>query len=181
MSGETLRGITMVKKTVLIVAVVAVVAVVCAATVFIVLSKDNNKDNNNEVGEEQKYWFFIDFRETDKQNMWISSPDGDNPLKGFLKALEINSSKFSHAPDIENDGWINSIDGVEPDFPGTGESWYTWTWNEEDKTWNEMWTLLGDSTATIFYMSVTSFDSDWSAVLKPGEQTGWQNKGPFAT
>jgi|GEM_PF-1493113 len=184
MSGETLRGITMVKKTVLIIAAVAVVVVVCAAAVFIVLSKDNNKDNND-ADEENTYWFFIDYGSYETvvvANGWFSAK-GSDALDGFRNAMDANGISY----DVSTTGFINEINGVEPIFDMTAPVSYSWSqfaWKgNASGDWEEMNTGINEASSTqiIFYFGIAAWETvNFTTDFEPDKSVVTQEGGPFA-
>ncbi|MCL1811839.1 MAG: hypothetical protein FWG41_06485 [Methanomassiliicoccaceae archaeon] len=167
----------MAKKIILLI-VVAILIVAVVAVGFFVLN--NNDDKNTDDDTTSTYWYYVDYgayETTDVQSGWLSAESND-PLSGFLKALDDGSIDY----DIDSGGWITSINNVEPDYMDTGESWYTWGWavSGNSGTWEELTVVMGDATETMFYVTISTFDADFVAVVDPNAKTEWRGGGPFA-
>lgn len=168
----------------LIVVIAVVVGVLVGVAVYVAVSANDNEPIGNDDGgnPDAKYWFYIDYREhasSTVKNGWYSSNDGATASEGLVKALD--AKKISH----NIDGiWIYSINGVEPIYEVSQTSWFTWPWIEAESKWQMTENLgLGEPGMTIFYVSISSFDADneYLPFFDPNTETGWKNKGPFAT
>jgi len=154
-------------KTLLIAVVVIVVIIIVCAAAYVLL-KNNNNDNNNNGTE---YWFYMDYGANNADNGWVSADSTTTPLDALFSALDSDGITY----DIGSDGWITSINNIEPDWNATGESWYTWGWSE-DSGWTSLDVTLADATGTVYYLGLSTFDSDYNALFTPTVQDG----GPFA-
>ncbi|MCL2148589.1 MAG: hypothetical protein FWH47_04555 [Methanomassiliicoccaceae archaeon] len=174
----------MAKKAVVIVAVVLVVVVVAAAAFFML---SNNSDDNS---KKNTYWYYIDYGDYETStvaNGWISG-EGNNAYEGICSALDGLGITFDIPDSGLMEGFIIEINGVEPDWSATGDSWsqFVWTGGTDSSIsdgWEEMGTgITGVTTSqNIFYFGVTEFDSvTYEPTLDPNTTTGWQDGGPFA-
>jgi len=164
-------------KTLLIAVVVIVVIIIVCAAAYVLL-KNNNNDNNN--SSETEYSFYIYYGSDNPDNAWISA-DSSTALDALYSALDNEGVAY----DIDNTGWVTSINNVEPDYFVDNESWYTWTWSADSDSWVIAPDVIGNLTDSTYFIGVTGLSEDADgymsiATLDPNTVSGWQGEGPFA-
>ncbi|MCL2032693.1 MAG: hypothetical protein FWH45_00245 [Methanomassiliicoccaceae archaeon] len=172
----------------IVVAIVAVV-VVCAAAIYF-LNKDSDDKDGDNGSEVTTYWLYVDYganETTTVTNGWMSG-EGSNAYEGVCAALEGKGIPYNITSGGGMDGLIVEINGVEPDWNATGESWSQFIWTgDTDSTISDGWEAMGTgitgvtTSQNIFYFGVTTFDPDtYEPDLDPNAKSGWKNGGPFA-
>jgi len=160
----------------------------------------NSSDNNNST--EETYWFYIDYNGNQNSadsatSGWISA-QSDNALDAFNQALQdsgltsttdTTSTAPSGSYSLGNYGdpsWINSINGIYPDWSTTGESWGSFVLtvdaNSDASALYNIWMPtagLGVSIGSVFYVTATTFDENTSLPVLP-DTTVAMSGGPFA-
>lgn len=157
----------------------------------------NSNDNNST--EETTYWYYIDYNGNQNSagtatNGWVSA-QSDNAFDGLIAALQSNgltstTNMLSTEPGTYSFGnygmpaWINSINGVNPDWATTETSWgsfiLTVPANSDSASLYNIWMQtagLDVSIGNVFYIAITSF-VDNSPVLP--DTTDAMSGGPFA-
>jgi len=168
-------------KLLLIVVAVVAVVIICIAAGFIVLSSDDDSDE----AEENTYWFYIGYghyASSTIQNGWISA-EGDNALDGLYNALDENDIDY-----YINNGWITSINNVEPVWDdNSAEGWGNWMWtadgfDDSAEGWEWMQTAISETTTgKAYYIFVIEYDTEtYDPQYDPHTVSGWKNGGPFA-
>ncbi len=132
--------------------------------------------------DNETYWFFFDFGdEADETNVnqWVKVEAAD-VVSGLKKAAD----SIYDDNEIEDTGWIVSINGVENDS-SVYVSWANWFFDQaaDYNTWGTWYATPGlDVTAgNVFYIGFSGYDSvTWENDMDPNYTTGWDNLGPFA-
>lgn len=165
------------KNNTIIAAVVVVIVIIAAVGVYLVYNNNGNDGNDNTpTTEGDTYYVYLDGM--GDSNGWYSG-NGTTTADGVKAALDNGSVTYS----IGDDGWINSIAGIEPaaDY-SNGFGVYVYTSKTVENPYAGYFadsSTLNDVNGNIIYIVFGEYGSDFLVPMNQDAE-GLISAGPFA-
>jgi hypothetical protein len=138
---------------------------------------------DDDADDYETYWYYFDFGdEADETNVnqWVKVEAAD-VVSGLQKAAD---SVYTDN-DIEDTGWINSLNGVSNDF-SISLSWANWFLNQATGyNGHGLWygtPGMNVTAGNVFYIGFYEYDSlTFEPIVDPNyDMSDWRDEGPFA-